>query len=324
MWRNTYEYITDLDNLTEVIAMEKSDLIKHLMEVGDTRPYKTIYLGTHDSEFHADELLATAVLFHELEPLGYNLKVIRTRSKHRLRDDCDIVYDVGGGRYDHHTEDKVYYPNGIPMAACGKILNDVITDHVIAEGLRVRLFYAVEAHDNGVSLPEGFATSKLSFVSTLNPTWEEDCSPRAMISRFFTALKFVRKVYERMLAIVQSDINAVSYLNEHAVPILDGKFIMLDRDCPTYAYMKSHEKCLGAIYPKSGQWLLRLAPTFRQRYDTKVSFPKRMCGLSGSMLEIECGIKGALFCHPSGFIVAMTTREGCYEMAKLVLDECTE
>lgn len=303
--------------------MHKSDLIRRLMEIGNSRQYKTIYLGTHSEDFHADDLLATAVLFHELEPLGYNLQVIRTRSKRRL-EDCDIVYDVGGGRYDHHTEDKVYYPNGIPMAACGKILNDVVTDHAIAEGLRTRLFYAVEAHDNGVPLPDGFDMSKLAFVATLNPTWEEDSSPKAMIKRFFLALKFVRKVYERMLAIVVSDINAAKYLQDKAIHVLNGKFLLLDRYVPTYAYMKTHENCLGAIYPRGDQWLLRLAPTFKQRYDTKVSFPKRMCGLSGEALEIECGIKGAMFCHPSGFIAAMTTREGCYEMAKLILDECTE
>ena len=303
--------------------MEHSDLIKHLMECGDKRPYKTIYLGTHGDEFHADELLATAVLEHELEPLGYTIKVIRTRSKHKLVE-CDVVYDVGGGKYDHHDVDKVYYPNGIPMAACGKILNDVILNRDIIEGLRNRLFYAVEAHDNGVILPDGYETSKLAFVATLNPTWEEDASPRSMQARFFTALKFVRKVYERMLQIVKSDISAVAYLSEKAIPILSGKFLMMDRPCPTYSYMHAHEECLGAIYPKGSQWLLRLAPTFKRKYDTRTSFPERMRGLRGEEIERVTGIKGVLFCHPSGFIAAAESKDVCYKLAKLLLDEYAE
>ena len=80
--------------------MQQSDFILRLMEVGDKHPYKRINLGTHNGEFHADELLATAVLVHELKPMGYDVHIVRSRDIDYLNETCALVYDVGGGRYD--------------------------------------------------------------------------------------------------------------------------------------------------------------------------------------------------------------------------------
>ncbi|WP_073008277.1 MYG1 family protein [Clostridium amylolyticum] len=72
-------------------------------------------VGTHDGRFHADEVMATAILKEV-----YEIELTRTRDENVLKT-LDIVYDVGGGEFDHHGMDKIYRENGTPYAACGLI-----------------------------------------------------------------------------------------------------------------------------------------------------------------------------------------------------------
>lgn len=305
---------------------EKSDLIKFLMSEGDKRPDKCIVLGTHGQEFHADDLLATAVLIHELKPNGYRIKIVRSRNVSFLRENCDIIYDVGHGKYDHHDDDKVFYPNGIKMAACGKILNDVINDPDILDGLRMRLFYSVEAADNGQELPPNFESSKLAFVQSFNPTWGEDRSDRAFYQRFMSTVPIVGNIYERILNMVIWDLEAKNYVRDHSELILDNKFMVLDKYCPTYDYAKTHREFLGAIYPSEDQWTVRFAPNFRRRYSTRIQAIPEWCGKHSPNkdnpvddLSNFCPIEGARFCHPAGFLITFDKKEQAIEACKYIL-----
>lgn len=66
----------------------------------------TVKVGTHDGDFHADDVLALALLrvvYHQ-----YEFVIVRTRDKAQL-DTCDILVDVGGQHdgiryFDHHQD----------------------------------------------------------------------------------------------------------------------------------------------------------------------------------------------------------------------------
>ena len=63
---------------------------------------------THGGKFHADDVFATALL-RILRP---DFKVQRG---FEVPDDFDgIVYDIGGGMFDHHDADRPLRPNGVP------------------------------------------------------------------------------------------------------------------------------------------------------------------------------------------------------------------
>ncbi len=305
---------------------EKSELIKSLMAAGDSRPNKTIYLGTHSGEMHADDVLATAVLFRELRPLGYKLDVIRSRCHALLESRCDIIYDVGHGKYDHHDDYKVLYPNGIKMAACGKILNDVITDQDVLECLRNRLFYAVEAVDNGQELPPSVEPSKLAFVASFNPTWGEPRTDKDFYNRFMQVLPIVGNIYDRIISNVIWDLRARDYISPaHAKFFFDGRFCEIDRYCPTFEYAKLHHEFLGAIYKKDSQWMVRLAPSFRRKYETRCQFPSSWRGLHSPdepsrALSTICGLKSAKFCHPAGFLMTFDDHDDAIEVCRMILE----
>ena len=68
---------------------------------------------THAGTFHADDVFATALL----QILRPDIKITRGFV---VPDDFDgIVYDVGGGMFDHHSEPRECRPNGVPYAAFG-------------------------------------------------------------------------------------------------------------------------------------------------------------------------------------------------------------
>ncbi len=83
---------------------------------------KNIFV-THNSVFHADEVMATAILFNVF---GFDANIIRTNDiSEYLNNDEAIIYDIGFGEYDHHQKGgNGTRENGIPYAACGLIWRD--------------------------------------------------------------------------------------------------------------------------------------------------------------------------------------------------------
>ena len=98
----------------------ETQLEHELMLMGD-RQKGVLFGGTHPDIFHPDDVLCAVILRTELPQ--YRWQWIRTRNDDLLAK-CNIVFDVGGGTYDHHGA-PIFYPNGVMMAACGKVLNDM-------------------------------------------------------------------------------------------------------------------------------------------------------------------------------------------------------
>ncbi len=72
---------------------------------------------THAGMYHADDVCATALL---QTVFGHDVEIIRTNNLGDIIvEDDDIVFDIGGGRFDHHQEGSEVRENGIPYAAFG-------------------------------------------------------------------------------------------------------------------------------------------------------------------------------------------------------------
>ena len=91
---------------------------------------KMISLVTHGGMYHADDILATALLeiilkgtvvyednWHEGDQTIPLVRVTDWKSFVTTED--DIVYDIGLGEFDHHQKNKEIRENGIPYAALG-------------------------------------------------------------------------------------------------------------------------------------------------------------------------------------------------------------
>ena len=121
--------------------------------------------ATHSGKFHADDVLAWALIKEFLNP---NATLIRTRDESRIQE-ADIVFDVGGifdeatMRFDHHQST---YQGAFSSA--GMILNFLRNNNNISEPLFVALKHSmvdyVDDVDNGRTLPNPKAPCFAQFV----------------------------------------------------------------------------------------------------------------------------------------------------------------
>lgn len=159
-------------------------------------------IGTHDGQFHCDEVLACFML--RRLPEYTNSEIIRTRDKSVL-DTCDIVVDVGSEydpkkhRYDHHQKGfehtmKSLHPSrpwNVKLSSAGlvyhhfgeRILQAILGSPQDSEVIQnlfsyiyENLIQEIDGIDNGVLMYEGepkyvITTDLSSRVKNLNPAW---------------------------------------------------------------------------------------------------------------------------------------------------------
>lgn len=286
-------------------------------------------LGTHDGRFHADEVMATAIL-KEI----YEVDVVRTRNQDILNEQ-DIVYDVGGGEFDHHGVDKVYRDDGIPYAAAGLIwerfgrevislrdpsLNPEEVEKVFSYVDR-SLIKGIDALDNGLRPDVGYIRllSIISIISSFNPAWDSEESEDDAFQKAvdFSCVVLKRTLEQRLSVLRAKDIVYDAYHNRDIPQIL-----VLDTLCPYDEMLKNvdeAEEVLFVIYPRKDSYALQ---TVRGKGGKdRRPLPEAWAGKEDERLAAITGVKDAIFCHTGRFIVVAESLAGIMELGKIALKE---
>ena len=291
--------------------------LKRLANAND----KVVVVGTHNGCWHADELLAIAII-REAMP-GYKVSVIRSRDPKQLAR-AHVVVDVGGGKYDHHGPDNKHYPCGIPYAACGLVLEAVEPDRAMINQLNYEIVYGVSIRDNGWagSVATGVcATNKLEWVGYNYPTWEErPLTQSEIMGRFYHTLDMVHDIYHRCRMTCQARIDAPAVL-EGCPRLFGGSIIELPTGgIPWTKYACEHAEILAAIYRDdiTSNWLVKTAKYRLGDQRNRVDFPASWGGLFDEELRRVSSIDGAVFCHRSLFLASFKTRTGALAAARIL------
>lgn len=281
-------------------------------------------VGTHHGRFHADEVMATAIL-KEL----YDIELIRTRDPEVLKD-LDIVYDVGGGRFDHHDTEKEYRDDGIPYAACGLIWREFGRDVVrfkdrsldeeeVEEAFKYVdrvLMKGIDALDNGVKIGKRdiLLMDISGIISGFNPPWFSD---REDDEAFNEAVELASVVLDNALnsrlAVVRSREIVYEAFEMRRMP----EVIVLDVYCPYGETLRSIDKkneVLYVVYPSKGNYAIQ---TVRDRGEDRKPFPEGWAGKRDKELAEITGVEDAVFCHSGRFICAAGSLEGVMKLARL-------
>ena len=124
-------------------------------------------IAVHDGVFHADDVLCVALT----SICNPKVEVIRTRSNELLAT-CDLVADVGRGKYDHHQKDVLRHPEGFLYSGCGllwedfgeEVIRTVVREAIgsshlpnkavaeVKELVKLKIFNSVDLADNGVDI----------------------------------------------------------------------------------------------------------------------------------------------------------------------------
>lgn len=274
-------------------------------------------LYVHDGVFHADDLLAAA-LIGRFFPID---RVIRTRDLSSVKEG-DWVADVGGGEFDHHSLPKEAYPNGVEYAACGKVARylqriGVLSASVLDELCR-RLLWPVEASDNGQKAADfGLGPNKMSWSHAFNGNWDETTGQD---DRFQEALKITKAILDRELAAIAAVTSAQGLLDS----IADSDVVVLPQYVPWQEYAVANwPKAKLVLYPAQGEWRAQVVPCTATPGDfsSRVQFPAAWAGLRNEKLSEVTGIAGARFCHAGRFLTVWATREDALAGAALALRE---
>lgn len=305
---------------------------------------KTINLVTHSGQFHADDIFSTALLHVYYRHKDKTIKVKCKRSiKKEDIEKADIVYDIGlvynpkKLRFDHHQNDTgLVRENGIPYASFGLVfkhfgpelitlISDEKNKKVIAEifeTIEKKLVMHIDAMDNGTS------TYKQVFkgvdIATID-NYFQMCKFAAGVDdmklidkKFFELVKFSEPIIENIIHYavhIQSEKSlAIKAYNKAK----DKRIIICDR---FYSFnFNAFPEPLLAIYPDlRSNWSAKNVQTGEDLYDARFYFPESWCGLVDADLEKASGVKGARFCHKSGFLCVNETKEGLLKMVDVAM-----
>ena len=285
-------------------------------------------LATHDGKFHADEIMAIAIL----TPLFQGMAVYRTRSTEILKT-MDLCVDIGGGPFDHHQKGHQHYRgNGMPLASAGlvwaaygeryvaKLLKDCcikLSEQAIREiALDVDrlLVEPVDAQDCGVVHPGRHC---LNYVGSFNSSWLRGDETNDFQQAVHLACLIFRKEVMAIIARAAARDVVVDQLRQ----LPEGeRILILEKFVPwidTVQKMDPEERVQLVVFQDmTGTWRVQTIPkTGEERFVNRLTLPEAWRGVTQAELALLTGVEDAMFCHPSGFIAGAATREGVVAMA---------
>lgn len=284
-------------------------------------------IGTHHGKFHADEVMAIAIL-RQLDP---GAKVIRSRDPLVLQR-CDIVVDVNRSKYDHHTAAKEYRENGIPYASAGLVWRDFGEEVVLRYGaddhwqtvmnhIDEKLIQAVDAIDNGIDLDRDSRLKTFSeLIGSFNPPWNSDIDET---TPFEDAVQFSSRILANYIHSEVSRIDATGVVKAAFAERPNASLLVLSQFCPwsdSLLEMDSHEEVKFVIFPeRSGQYRLQVVPKTLGSFEPRKRLPEEWAGKEGTELVELIGRPDAIFCHPARFIAGAKSLETMLAMAEIAL-----
>lgn len=286
-------------------------------------------VGTHHGRFHADDVMATAIL-KEI----YDIEIVRTRDEEVLKE-LDIVFDVGGGEFDHHDLEKEYRENEIPYAACGLIwrsfgrevvkfrepefgeeeFEDVFgyVDRVLIQG--------IDALDNGLRPSDGgFQLMNISSIlSGFNPPWHSEGDEDEAFKRAANhAGEVLNNVITNRISVLKAKEIVAEAYEKRPMP----EIMVLDTFCPWQEALRDldeKEEVLFVIYPSKDNFAMQ---TVRGRdYEDRKKLPCVWAGKRDEALAEVTGIEDSVFCHSGRFIAVAKSFEGIMRLALLAIKE---
>lgn len=273
--------------------------------------------------------MATAIL-KEI----YEIDLIRTRDP-KILSRLEIVYDVGGGEFDHHGVDKVYRVNGIPFAACGLIWNsfgrDVISiKNQLLDKDEVEMVFAyidkfliqgIDALDNGIRTDKEdiYVMDISTIISGFNTPWNSNDSQDVAFHRAVGVAGVVlRNTIEHRLSVLKAREKVVYAYKNRKRP----EIIVLEQYCPygeTLIDIDDKGEVLFVVYKDGNNYT---AQTVRDEDgEDRKKFPETWAGKRDEELAAATGVEDAVFCHTGRFITVAESFEGIMKLVQLALND---
>lgn len=253
---------------------------------------------THSGTFHADDVLSAALL----KTVVKDIKI--ERANHVPEGYKGLVFDIGGGKYDHHGKDKEFR-NNVSYAAFGKLWRDI--GPVVMKDWKKFDASFVQKVDFADNTGRNFPT-----VSILIASYNLECSnEKKQDERFFELVDFFSKLIASYLE--------HEYQKERAAELLkkeykkQGQIIVLDKYLPHDA-KDIPSNVFFLIFPCRGGMMAKACSSGKNQ----ILFPLSWRGEDEQYLAKK--EEGLIFCHPSGKMIvtkdAASARSICRKLCQ--------
>jgi uncharacterized UPF0160 family protein len=276
-----------------------------------------ITVGTHSGTFHADDVLAFALIRTFVDP---EASVVRTRDAEALSR-CDVVIDVGGVfdpsslRFDHH---QATYDG--PRSSAGMVLDWLErsgrVDGELARALRGRVVDYIDAVDTGREPPRMDVPCLARVVEYMGHGLD---TPAAQHAAFLDASDIARRVVGGVVRGHETTVRARGWVLEamRAAESTGRSVVELPQFLPWKdVYFEQGGEAHPTwfvLFPQEGTWKVVAIPPRNGEFSQKRPLPASWGGKMGEELEAVTGVRGASFCHKNRFIAVFSSREGALE-----------
>jgi uncharacterized UPF0160 family protein len=301
-------------------------LVKNFEEVNNAKK-----VVTHGGLFHADDVFATVLL----EKIYCNIAVMRTYKA--PEDNGILVYDIGGGKYDHHQKGgNGTRENGVPYSSFGLLWQSYGWMYLAMLGLNEsnstlvfnmfdnELVEGIDALDNGICNQENSVRiqSVSHIVSSFNPNWDDAKSPD---DAFLEAVNFASTIFDNTLKGIISKIKAKGIVEE-GIGLSEDGIMELDQFVPWQDHIFSSnnpdaEEIKFVVFPSlRGGYNVQAVPDAPGSFGQRKSLPESWAGLRDGELQEVTGVETAMFCHNGRFICGAETLEDALSLARLAVE----
>ena len=284
---------------------------------------------THSGTFHADEIFATVII----SKIILDITLIRLQEVREEVGKNVLVYDIGGGKFDHHQfGGNGERPNGVKYAACGLIWKEygkeVLKKYEVEEidyvwnYIDKNLIQFIDSNDNG-QLPKIDLDYKYVHISQIigffNPRWDEEIDSDL---KFKEALNLAETIFDEFLQNTISKVKAKKTVEE-AIEQSQNGIMILDKFMPWKEFvLESENEKASQIYfvvfpSKRGGYNVYAVPKEVGSFENRKSMPEAWRGLRDERLQEVTGVKTARFCHNAGFICSTDEKDDAVKIANL-------
>lgn len=293
-------------------------------------------MAVHNGVFHADDVFGVALM----QSIYENLEIIRTRDESKLQE-CDIVSDVGNGKYDHHHVDKKLRENGIPYCGFGLLWQDFALEYInkkfpeltnkaeqqgVIEKVDTKFIQQIDAQDNGVDVMTS-EVSVMTLCDVINTFIPFDGGESELEEAFLEAVAFAKNI---LFKTTRKYVN--NYENRRIIKdelekqnIEESRILVLEKSMPwkdTVIEIDEKEHVLFVVYQDiTGSWCTQTVPKETTSFVARKNLPKSWGGLRDEELSSHTGISDCIFCHPALFICGNKTKEGAISMAQQAVED---
>ena len=259
---------------------------------------------THGGVFHADDVFSAALL------RCLNPQIQIERGMRVPEDYPGLVFDIGGGRFDHHQADARCREDGTPYAAFG-LLWEAFGERILcgedAKKFDREFVRRLDESDN-TGVPHEIA----AMIHDFNPTWQESVEEQERM--FSEAVDLAVKILKRRFCHMRANWEAYEQVRAQ-LREQPGQILYLEHALPWKEAVAGTE-VLYVIYPSlRGGYSIQAAPVSAGSIELKKPFPEEWRGKKREELSALTGIQTFGFCHQSGFLCAADTKEDAEKVA---------